>query len=251
MEYSKKKCEKCFGGIIMVRVLKLRNIRIKEQKKLNENNLFLYKYITTYIKATDLTIYEKEEILHQIMDMLLEAQYENKDKSFIVGDDYKKFCKSIIDEYMATKSKLYIFLDYFQRYILWMTIGLGLDALYNLFSINQLSITLNDIFTWNMISLVIVFVSKSVNREAIIVPISGKSKIKVNVNFNNNNNNKYMICLFGILSFVLQLVSKYLFNIDPYTYSIILKSNIGAVTTAILCILIGVSIYKYQYCRRY
>ena len=234
----------------MIRVLKFMNMRIKEQKKLNENNLFLYKYITTYIKATDLTMYEKEEILHQIMDMLLEAQYENKDKSFIVGDDYKKFCKSIIDEYMATKSKLYIFLDYFQRYILWMTIGLGLDALYNLFSINQLSITLNYIFTWNMISLVNVFVSKSVNREAIIVPISGKSKIKVNVNFNNN---KYMICLFSIviLSFVLQLVSKYLFNIDPYTYTIILKSNIVVITTTILFILIGVSIYKYQYCRRY
>ena len=233
----------------MVRILKLMNMRVKEQKKLNENNLFLYKYITTYIKATDLTMYEKEEILHQIMDMLLEAQYENKDKSFIVGDDYKKFCKSIIDEYMATKSKLYIFLDYFQRYILWMTIGLGLDALYNLFSINQLSITLNYIFTWNMISLVNVFVSKSVNREAIIVPINGKSKIKVNVNFNN----KYMICLFSIviLSFVLQLVSKYLFNIDPYTYTIILKSNIVVITTTILFILIGVSIYKYQYCRRY
>ena len=31
-------------------------MRIKEQKKLNENNLFLYKYITTYIKATDLIL---------------------------------------------------------------------------------------------------------------------------------------------------------------------------------------------------
>lgn len=227
------------------------NMRIKEQKKLNENNLFLYKYITTYIKATDLTMYEKEEILHQIMDMLLEAQYENRDKSFIVGDNYKEFCKSIIDEYMATKSKLYIFLDYFQRYILWMTIGLGLDALYNLFSVNQLSITLNDIFTWNMISLFIVFISKSVSREAIVVPISEKSKIKVNINFNNNSREmSYLLGIF-ILSVVLQLASKYLFNIDPYTYSIILKSNIGAVTTAILCILIGVSIYKYQYCRRY
>ena len=76
MEYSKKKCKKCFGGLIMVRVLKLRNIRIKEQKKLNENNFCLYKHIIAYIKATNLTIYEKEEILHQIMDMLLEAQYE-------------------------------------------------------------------------------------------------------------------------------------------------------------------------------
>lgn len=235
----------------MIRVLKFMNMRIKEQKKLNENNLFLYKYITTYIKATDLTMYEKEEILHQIMDMLLEAQYENRDKSFIVGDNYKEFCKSIIDEYMVTKSKLYIFLDYFQRYILWMTIGLGLDALYNLFSINQLSITLNDIFTWNMISLFIVFISKSVSREAIVVPISEKSKIKVNINFNNNSREmSYLLGIF-ILSVVLQLASKYLFNIDPYTYSIILKSNIGAVTTAILCILIGVSIYKYQYCRRY
>lgn len=235
----------------MIRVLKFMNMRIKEQKKLNENNLFLYKYITTYIKATDLTMYEKEEILHQIMDMLLEAQYENRDKSFIVGDNYKEFCKSIIDEYMVTKSKLYIFLDYFQRYILWMTIGLGLDALYNLFSVNQLSITLNDIFTWNMISLFIVFISKSVSREAIVVPISEKSKIKVNINFNNNSREmSYLLGIF-ILSVVLQLASKYLFNIDPYTYSIILKSNIGAVTTAILCILIGVSIYKYQYCRRY
>lgn len=64
MEYSKKKCKKCFGGLIMVRVLKLRNIRIKEQKKLNENNFCLYKHIIAYIKATNLTIYEKEEILH-------------------------------------------------------------------------------------------------------------------------------------------------------------------------------------------
>ena len=165
----------------MVRVLKLRNIRIKEQKKLNENNFCLYKHIIAYIKATNLTIYEKEEILHQIMDMLLEAQYENRDKSFIVGDDYKKFCKSIIDEYMLTKSKVYIVLDYVQRYVLWMIIGLGLEGFYNLFLINQLTITLNDIFTWNMISLFIVFISKSVTREAIVVPISEKSKIKVNI----------------------------------------------------------------------
>ena len=191
----------------MVRVFKLRNIRIKEQKKLNENNFCLYKHIISYIKATDLTMYEKEEILHQIMDMLLEAQYENRDKSFIVGDDYKRFCKNIINEYMVTKSKVYIVLDYVQRYILWMTIGLGLDILYNFFLINQLTITLNDIFTWNMVSLFIVFISKSVTREAIVVPISEKSKIKVNINFNNNSKLvNYLVGIF-IISLILQLVS--------------------------------------------
>lgn len=235
----------------MVRVFKLRNIRIKEQKKLNENNFCLYKHIISYIKATDLTMYEKEEILHQIMDMLLEAQYENRDKSFIVGDDYKRFCKNIINEYMVTKSKVYIVLDYLQRYILWMTIGIGLDAFYNLFLINQLSITLNDIFTWNMISLFIVFISKSVTREAIVVPISEKSKIKVNINFNNNS--KLVSCLLGIfiLSLILQLVSRHLFNIDPYTYVILLQSNVFIIILIILLVLIGISIYKYQYTKRY
>lgn len=234
----------------MVRILKLRNIRIKEQKKLNENNFCLYKHIIAYIKATNLTIYEKEEILHQIMDMLLEAQYENRDKSFIVGDDYKKFCKSIIDEYMLTKSKVYIVLDYVQRYVLWMIIGLGLEGFYNLFLINQLTITLNDIFTWNMISLFIVFISKSVTREAIVVPISEKSKIKININFNNS---KLASCLLGIfiLSLILQLVSRHLFNIDPYTYVILLKSNVFIIISIILLVVVGISIYKYQYVKRY
>ena len=234
----------------MVRVLELRNIRIKEQKKLNENNFCLYKHIISYIKATDLTMYEKEEILHQIMDMLIEAQYENRDKSFIVGDDYKKFCKNIINEYMVTKSKVYIVLDYVQRYILWMTIGLALDVLYNLFLINQLSITLNDIFTWNMISLFIVFISKSVTREAIVVPISEKSKIKVNINFNNSKTVSYLVRIF-IFSLILQLVSRHLFNIDPYTYVILLQSNVFIIVLIILLVLIGISIYKYQYTKRY
>ena len=235
----------------MVRVFKLRNIRIKEQKKLNENNFCLYKHIISYIKATDLTMYEKEEILHQIMDMILEAQYENRDKSFIVGDDYKRFCKNIINEYMVTKSKVYIVLDYVQRYILWMIIGLGLYILYNFFLINQLTITLNDIFTWNMVSLFIVFISKSVTREAIVVPISEKSKIKVNINFNNNSKLvNYLVGIF-IISLILQLVSKHLFNIDPYTYVILLQSNVFIIVLIILLVLIGISIYKYQYTKRY
>ena len=229
----------------MVRVLKLRSIRTKEQKKLNENNICLYKHIT----STDLTMYEKEEILHQIMDMLLQAQYDNRDKSFVVGNDYKKFCKSIIDEYMVTKSKIYIVLDYIQRYILWMTIGIGLDSIYNLLSINQLTITLNDIFTWNMISLVIIFISKSITREAIVVPISEKSKIKVNINLNNSNIVSYILGIF-ILTLILQLVSRDLFNIDPYSHVILLRDNVFIILLSILLILFIISIYKYKYSKR-
>ena len=101
-----------------------------------------------------------------------------------------------------------------------------------------------------MISLFIVFISKSVTREAIVVPISEKSKIKININFNNS---KLASCLLGIfiLSLILQLVSRHLFNIDPYTYVILLKSNVFIIISIILLVVVGISIYKYQYVKRY
>ena len=59
----------------------------------------------------------------------------------------------------------------------------------------------------------------------------------------------YLLGIF-ILSVVLQLASKYLFNIDPYNYAILLQSNVFIIIFSILLVLIAVSIYKYQYCKR-
>ena len=52
----------------MIRVLKFMNMRIKEQKKLNENNLFLYKYITTYNLAKKISEYIKTNYDIQLTD---------------------------------------------------------------------------------------------------------------------------------------------------------------------------------------
>lgn len=234
----------------MLTVLKLRNMRVVEQKNLNENNFCLYKHITSYIRATDLTMYEKEEILHQIMDMLLEAQYDNRDKRFIVGDDYKEFCKSIIDEYMISKSKLYIVLDYLQRYILWMSLWIILNAIYNIFSIGQFSISINEIITSNIFALMLLFVSKAITREAIIVPISEKSKIKVNINFNKENKAMTWYGVMIIVSLIIQLASKSIFNIDPYNYFISLSKSIFIILPVTFIFIIAISIYKLQYNRR-
>ena len=53
---------------------RLKIIRFKQQKKLNGSNLYLYKCITSYIKNSELSETEKEEILQQIMDMILQSQ---------------------------------------------------------------------------------------------------------------------------------------------------------------------------------
>lgn len=44
--------------------IEIKKYKNQRAEKLNENNFCLYKHIIAYIKATNLTIYEKEEILH-------------------------------------------------------------------------------------------------------------------------------------------------------------------------------------------
>lgn len=97
--------------------LKLKKIRIDQQKKLNSKNIHLYKSITIYIQNSNLRRIEKEEILQQIMDMMLQAQNDNKSASAIIGDDYEEFCQSIIKEYEINKNKTYQIVSFIQRYL--------------------------------------------------------------------------------------------------------------------------------------
>ena len=94
--------------------LKLRKIRVREQKKLNRVNIKMFKKIIEYIKNSNLQYIEKEEALHQIMDILLQAQAEYKSADVIIGD-YEEFCKSIIQEYTKDKSTVYTVLHHVQR----------------------------------------------------------------------------------------------------------------------------------------
>ncbi|MHC6179935.1 DUF1048 domain-containing protein [Clostridium sp. JNZ X4-2] len=98
---------------------RFKKIRLKEQKKLNSTNLYLYKSITVYIQNSNLRTIEKEEILQQIIDMILQAQMENKSADLIIGQNYKEFCKSVIQEYSSGRSAVYTSLDYMQKFFLW------------------------------------------------------------------------------------------------------------------------------------
>ena len=147
---------------------KLRNIRIKQQNKLNSKNLYLYKSITTYILNSNLRKIEKEEILQQIMDMMLQAQNENKAVSAIIGDDYEEFCQSIIKEYETNKNRIYRILSFIQRYLstlfivsLFMWI-LGGDISNYLLDVK---ITLDNFIMANIVALILVPASKKENQK--------------------------------------------------------------------------------------
>jgi DNA-binding ferritin-like protein (Dps family) len=102
----------------MLQELKLRKIRLESQKKLNSNYMRLYKNMSAYIKNSSLSGYEKEIIIQEILDILLESQFNNKELSEInkiIGNDYETFCQSMINEYNSDKSVAYIALKYFSR----------------------------------------------------------------------------------------------------------------------------------------
>jgi len=94
--------------------LKLRKLRIREQEKLDEFSLGMFKKVTEYIKNSNLTYAEKEEVLQQIMDIILQLQAEHKSLD-PVFDDYEVFCNSIIKEYTSDKTLVYTVLHYIQR----------------------------------------------------------------------------------------------------------------------------------------
>lgn len=97
--------------------LRLRRIRIKEQKNMEKSNLKIFKKAIGYIYNSNLKYFEKEEALHQIMDIILESQSEHKSVDASI-EDYEAFCKSIVKEYTQDKSILYTLLHYFQRSII-------------------------------------------------------------------------------------------------------------------------------------
>lgn len=141
---------------------RFKKIRLKEQKKLNSTNLYLYKSITVYIQNSNLRTIEKEEILQQIIDMLLQAQMENKSADLIIGQDYEEFCKSVIEEYSSGRSAVYTSLDYMQKFFLWMIlISASIMLLRGIISQPfDFGININQLILANMISLIIVPASK-------------------------------------------------------------------------------------------
>lgn len=141
---------------------RFKKIRLKEQKKLNSTNLYLYKSITVYIQNSNLRTIEKEEILQQIIDMILQAQMENKSADLIIGQNYKEFCKSVIQEYSSGRSAVYTSLDYMQKFFLWtILISAFMTLLGGIISQPlDFGININQLILANIISLIIVPASK-------------------------------------------------------------------------------------------
>lgn len=148
----------------MLSAIRLRSIRLREQKKLNDTNLCLYKHITSYIQiCSNLELDEKEEILQQIMDMILQAQVEGKSVDLFIGKDYEVFCDSIVEEFNNSRNKYYKIVNYVQKYLLWTTLLVIISGIFNVINgdSSNLTITLKQFIQAN--AMILLLIPKKIN----------------------------------------------------------------------------------------
>ncbi|MCY6371257.1 DUF1048 domain-containing protein [Clostridium ganghwense] len=224
----------------MLLELKLKKIRLQEQKKLNSKNLMIFKSMCTYIQNSNLRGYEKEEILQQIMDIMLQTQAEDKNMHLFIGNDYKKFCDSIIKEYNTGKTPIYKILNYFQQYIL-CTFSLVLVILLTKGLLNNFNFTLNitvsNFFLASIISLFIIPLSKKNQQEKAFIPFPFKFSMP------NNAWNIFIVIFIMIGYEIIMNIISNIFGTNISLYTINLFNNIIYViifTITAICI----EIYK-------
>lgn len=228
---------------------RLKKIRLKEQKRLNETNLHLYKSITIYIQNSYLTVVEKEEILQQIMDMILQAEIENKPVNLIIGQDYEEFCKAVIEEYSSNKSNTYDILNYIQKYLLGMILISVLMAILNGTTSHPFNfgISINHFIIANVISLIIIPASKKESQKNAAIISLPQRLYMINRGLSKSGSYTFlfMLVISGLLRFVLGRV----FGSEIFSYIITLYSSIPYMIL-ILMIIGAIDVYKGVYNER-
>jgi DNA-binding ferritin-like protein (Dps family) len=142
-------------GLIMLLELKLLSIRKRQEVKLNGGNREAFNGIKEYLSNSSLVLFEREEVLQQILDIMLQAQNEDKDISLFLGRDHKKFCDSILIEYNTTKSFVMRIASFFEQLIIYIILGMLVDMIFEqapTFSINTMKNTVYLLFVFNPMS---------------------------------------------------------------------------------------------------
>lgn len=223
----------------MLLELKLKKIRLKERKKLNEKNYTLFKQLTKYIKNSDLRGFEKEEILQQVMDMMLQAQSKENDIDKVIGNDYEEFCQSIIMEYSNTKNSIYKVFSFIQRYLAWLLMIFAFQAFWRFFSHPSLpiGITFDDFMFANAFAL-LVFPRGKKNAQVEIAKYAWLKPVKFKYRLITIILASIMISFKGIMD---------IFNVDiAKNYDFSLHKN-SLIVLFMISIMILIEPYKYMY----
>ena len=116
---------------MMLFEMRLMLLRKKQQDNLNKKNREVFDSIRQYMDTSSLVFFEREEVLQQILDTLLQAQSEGKDINLFLGRDHKEFCDAIIREYSTAKSRVLRIISTIEELIICIMLVILLSMLLN------------------------------------------------------------------------------------------------------------------------
>ena len=99
----------------MIYAIKLKNSRKKQIECLNTKEKYLFYEIVNEIYSYPMSFKEKEILLQDILDMLIENQNQGRSVEFIVGEDYRIFCRDIFENFYENNLKLFSFISIAKR----------------------------------------------------------------------------------------------------------------------------------------
>lgn len=86
----------------------LRKENVKLSESLNLGNDLVLTDIVCYLRVSRLTEIQQEEVVKDIIYMLLDGESRDENAQQVIGENYKKFCDEIIENYpkMSKKDKI-------------------------------------------------------------------------------------------------------------------------------------------------
>lgn len=118
--------------------------RRNAEKKLLAHNKKALREIYLHIDCSSLAFKEKEEAKHELLDLLLAAQQDNRSAELIL-EDAKEFSKAVIREYEQKNNRMYRLLHHIGRGCLFVVLLLFLSAFANLILRQRFAIRLADL----------------------------------------------------------------------------------------------------------
>lgn len=131
------------------------------------NSWYKIKEIEEYMNNSTLSSFEKEEFFQQLLDMMLQSQLENKSIDLFIGENYKEFCDSIINEYNESKSSILKTMNFIEELIFYIGVWITLDMIFYF----KLQFKLNSLITASLFYIVL-YIKKSQ------ITVSSKGDVK-------------------------------------------------------------------------
>jgi len=217
-------------------LIKLIKIRWVSKKKFNASNLIVFKNITEYIGHSYLTYYEKEEALQQVMDIILQAQEENKSAVEVIGN-YIEFSDAIIEEYESIKSNRYKVLYNIEVYLKWLSIFGVVFSVANIVMPHKAGFPLIYIINMNALALYLALF-KNIKRVAVHKLIFGKINVRTYKNMSSTSGRLFI--------FLVALILPVLLSEQFVDYQVNFNVIISIIVASII-IIMAIELFKQSY----